>query len=63
MDRFHDDWMIDQIEMMANDYHNNLIDYYFRYLFDSMMKKVDNHHYDDDDNVLTNHFEMKQVEN
>jgi len=34
MDIFHDDLMIDQIEMMVNDYHNNLIDYYYHYLFD-----------------------------
>jgi hypothetical protein len=68
MDRFHDDWMIDQIEMMVNGYHNSLIDYYYRYLFDLRMKKeeeeedvrqVDNHHYDEDDNVLMNHFVMK----
>ncbi len=72
MDIFHDDLMIDQIEMMVNDYHNSLIDYYYRYLFDLRMKKeaeeedvrqVDNHHYDEDDNVLMNHFVMKQVEN
>jgi hypothetical protein len=64
LDRFHDDWMIDQIEMMVNDYHNNLIEYYFRYLFDLMMTKFDNHHYyDDDDNASMNHFEMKLVEN
>jgi hypothetical protein len=31
MDIFHDDSIVDQIEMMVNDYHNNLIDHY---LFD-----------------------------
>jgi hypothetical protein len=70
MDIFHDDLMIDQIEMMMmmmNDYHNNLIGHYFRYLFDLMMKEyvleVDNQQYDDHDNVLIHHFGMKQVEN
>jgi len=55
MDRFHDDSIVDQIEMMVNDYHNNLIDYY---LFDYVMK-VGNHHYEDDDNVSMDHFGMK----
>ncbi len=59
MDIFHDDSIVDQIEMMVNDYHNNLIDHY---LFDQMMK-VDNHHYEDDDNVSMDHSVMKQVEN
>jgi hypothetical protein len=66
MDIFHDDLMIDQIEMMMmmNDYHNNLIVHYFHYLFDSMMKEyvleVDNQQYDDHDNVLMHYCGMKQ---
>lgn len=70
VDRFLDDLMIDQIEMRVKDYHNNLIDYYYHYLFDltkkmeeDVVKKVDNHHEGDDDNVLMDHFLMKQVEN
>jgi len=55
MDIFHDDSIVDQIEMMVNDYHNNLIDYY---LFDYVMK-VGDHHYEDDDNVSMDHFGMK----
>jgi len=55
MDIFPDDSIVDQIEMMGNDYHNNLIDYY---LFDYVMK-VDNHQYENDDNVSMDHFGMK----